>query len=402
MAYVGLGVRQHSEQVRRNRTHGANGSPQGNRDLFNQAIRVRWSLLEHHRHVRDELGDRDRQGLREGKEVLKLRSLPAVRPLGNGVLVDSDAHGQLALQDPITGHEAAKTSSEFFFGRRHATSTEKCGQIPSGPQDTVAVAVMSTEKCALRALPSRRSQRTGHNRGCASAIPARVLMDMASELQPTCVISLVIRRPDRPEEMLMGVRAETPTSARHPNVLSTPTMRIPQSALEAIIGEHPAALGYPMDVGTVAPLSAAPAVEFGGAQALATTTAFLVESSLSRKLGSSDLLVTGELHGRATPAAIAVDVVPDPATGLDELTHMLTVVVDLDQGWDQIPGATPSYSELLWVPRDRLADALEHNDVLRLVPHIDLMVCLYGLCVRSAAYVTSLDRRMSSGPGEGR
>ena len=64
---------------------------------------------------------------------------------------------------------------------------------------------------------------------------------------------------------------------------------------------------------------------------------------------------------------------------------MLTLVVDVLEGADALPASTPSYSQLLWAPTARLQEALDHNDVLRIVPNIDLMVCVYGLCVRSAA-----------------
>lgn len=183
----------------------------------------------------------------------------------------------------------------------------------------------------------------------------------------------------------MGVRRSTPTSPRHPDVLSTPTLRVPHSLMNAVCQE---AFGHAPelpDVGQSLRLPDSPPVEFGGAQTLWTGTAFIVESALARKLGLADALVQGELHGLARPAGIAVDVVPDPATEEAELTHMLSVEVEIHRGADLFREATPSYSRLEWVEANKLAEAVSLKDPLHLVPDLDLTVCLYGLCVRSAA-----------------
>jgi hypothetical protein len=207
-------------------------------------------------------------------------------------------------------------------------------------------------------------------------------------VQPTAAISLVLRAPDAPGMILLGVRSSTATSRRHPNVLSTPTMRVPHAVLRTVLEEHLEGNVELPNVGMIEELPSSAPVLFGGQQTLATTVAFLVESILARKLGLADALVSGTIHGRAAPIAVAVDDVPDEATGETERTHMLTIAVDLVAGETALfPYSTPSYSRLLWVAADRLTHALEHNDPLHLAPDLDLMVCVYGLCVRSAAQV---------------
>ncbi len=203
----------------------------------------------------------------------------------------------------------------------------------------------------------------------------------------TTAISLIVSTPDRPGELLIGIRTPTATSKRHPNVLSTPTMRIPRSmlggALEEQLDENP-----PLPkIGEIAELPPSEPVAFGGAQTLASGISYFVESVFARKLGAADLLVNGLLHGQAHVTALAMDLVPDVATEKDELTLMLTVGTKLEAGASLIPEATPSYSRLLWVPFVKLSDAVDSIDALRVDSELDLMVCIHGLCVRSAAQI---------------
>jgi hypothetical protein len=185
-----------------------------------------------------------------------------------------------------------------------------------------------------------------------------------SETQPTAAVSLIVTTPGRPDQFLMGVRRATPTSRRHPNVLSTPTMRIPEGSLQAVLAEHFGGVCSLPAQGAIEQLPESAPSAFGGAQTLASSISFIVEATLARKLSLADALVSGELRGYAAPIALAVDVVPDPATEKDELTHMLTVAVELEAGENLMPQHLPSYSRLLWVDEARLQRALEHNDVL--------------------------------------
>jgi hypothetical protein len=208
-----------------------------------------------------------------------------------------------------------------------------------------------------------------------------------SYTQLTAAVSLIVTSPGRPDQLLMGVRRATPTSQRHPNVLSTPTMRIPEAALQAVLAEHFDGAWSAPAQGAIEQLPESARLPFGGAQTLGSNVSFMVEATLARKLSLADALISGALRGYAGPIALALDVVPDPATEEDELTYMLTVAVELEAGENLIPQHSPSYSQLLWVDEGSLEGAIEHNDVLRIAPDMDLGVCIYGLCVRAAAAV---------------
>lgn len=210
---------------------------------------------------------------------------------------------------------------------------------------------------------------------------------------PTCAVSLVLRSPLHPDEVMLGVRSPTVSSPRHPDVLSTPTMRIPAGVLTDILADAYGEAPPLPPTGAIHRLPDAEPVRFGGRRDDTPTATFVVEGLFARKLGAADLLVEGHVFGRIVPAALAVDVVPDPATGISELTHMLTLHVELDGGTELLPASTPSYSRFVWVRGDQLGVALEANNPMHLVPDIDLMVCVYGLCIRSA-----VDIAASNGP----
>ena len=203
-------------------------------------------------------------------------------------------------------------------------------------------------------------------------------------VEVTAAVSLLLSAPGREGQVLLAVRSATPTSRRHPDVLSTPTMRIPTGVLDAVLAEH---LDAPPSLaqGQIEPLPGLERVEFGGAQTLASGISFLVEALFARKLGAAELLLEGRLHGHAALAALAVDLVPDAATEEEELTHMLTIAVELDQGASLLPAQTLSYSQFVWAPLEKLEGALADSDPLRLASDLDLNVCIQGLCVRSAA-----------------
>jgi hypothetical protein len=115
--------------------------------------------------------------------------------------------------------------------------------------------------------------------------------------------------------------------------------------------------------------------------------AYLAETLLARKLGAGPSLINGDLTGSARLGAIAHDVVTDPESGRpDETTLMLTIVVSVEAGADLIPRSTESYSRLDWVPAARLGAAVRNRDPLMLIEDVDLLVCLHGLCVRSASF----------------
>lgn len=201
------------------------------------------------------------------------------------------------------------------------------------------------------------------------------------------VVALIVHAAEDPSRVLLGVRAPVPTSPRHPEVLSTPTMRVPAAVMEATLAEGLAGGPPALEPGEIQPLQGAPSVPFGRAKSLTEPVAFLAEHLLSRKLGVSAGLAHGRVAGTASAAVLAMDEVLDPASpdGGAELTYMLSIRLALESGADAFPEATDHYSRLHWVEAAKLPAAIDANRPISLVPDIDLNVCLHGLCVRSAA-----------------
>ncbi|MEY9927205.1 rhodanese-related sulfurtransferase [Catenulispora sp. GP43] len=211
------------------------------------------------------------------------------------------------------------------------------------------------------------------------------------------VVSLVLLDAENPGRALFGVRTPTPTSRRHPDVLSSPTMRVPRETLRAALRSEGIDLSLARH-GEIRPLTGSKLHEFGTGPSMASHPTFLAEHLMARKLGIAEHLVAGRIRGHAAAGGIALDTVhDDEADPPEELTLMLSIVVTVEAGGNLFPGSTESYSRLDWVPIDDVHEAVLHHDPVRLVPTMDpISVCLHGLCVRSAAAV--IESRRSPRP----
>jgi hypothetical protein len=200
------------------------------------------------------------------------------------------------------------------------------------------------------------------------------------------VVSALVRNAADPNDVLLGVRRPTSTSARHPGVLSTLTMRVSEAMFAAAVNEaFGAPTPYPA-VGEVVCAQGAGVDPLGEPNGFERTSTFLAESLLARKVGLADALVSGALHGSVRPLGLASDVVEDPKGGYDaELTTMLTYLVEFDRASVSIPERTSSYDPIAWVNAADLARAVATHDALVLLPEANPWeVCLHGLCMHSA------------------
>jgi hypothetical protein len=186
------------------------------------------------------------------------------------------------------------------------------------------------------------------------------------------------------ERLVLGVRSPSAVSSRHPNVLSTPTMRIPSELVPLLLEEDVKGVGE-MKPGQFRSVRAAPHGRIGAALSTSNVTTLIAETVLSRKMGLGDALVTQRLTGEAWVTAIGFDRVLDESLEDAEDTFMITIVVECDRVPDLAP--TESYSRLEWVSAEKLGEAVETRDPLLLLGHgYSWEVCLHGLCVRSAAF----------------
>ena len=204
---------------------------------------------------------------------------------------------------------------------------------------------------------------------------------------PVCVVSSIIFRDDTEKEILLGVRQSSPSSPRHPGVLSTPTMRIPARLYPALAVDDPP----DQPGGTL--LSWRTAVPIGAPRTLAEPSSFALEALLTRKLGLADALTMGSFSGEASLAAVSLDVVDDPhGEDAAEWTLMLSYRIIPNKGVDLIPKYTKAYSPLIWGPAERLAASYFGHDALVMDESLDpFEVCIAGLCIRSAVEVIGSD-----------
>lgn len=211
------------------------------------------------------------------------------------------------------------------------------------------------------------------------------------------VASLLLFRDSSLGEILLGVRRPTATSSRHPDVLSTPTMRVPLRFLAEAVGDI-GEQSRPLTIGEFRPLSGRREAPLGSAYSLADPATFLAEALMCRKLGLGEVVVSGRLTARATVLGIAYDRIFDESGGYENTLMMTVRVVPVERLADD-PVSTASYSRLEWVDSSTVGTAVAARDPLLLLPDASVWeVCLHGLCVRSAAFFLERPRERA---GEG-
>jgi len=200
--------------------------------------------------------------------------------------------------------------------------------------------------------------------------------------RPIGVISAVVMDESRPSHLLLGVRRPSPLAGRHPGVLSTPTLRLPDDLFSQLVAAD-------SDLGPnpgIHPVSGTDLLVGRGGH-VATIDGFALESLFARKLGLAGPLARGDFSAVARRRFLSFDDVSDPlGTGQNEWTAMLTYEIRVSIGVDTIPAETASYSRLVWVDAAKLPEAVAHRDALLLDETLDAAeVCVHGLCVRVAS-----------------
>jgi len=198
---------------------------------------------------------------------------------------------------------------------------------------------------------------------------------------PIGVISAVVVDDSRPGKTLLGVRRPSALATRHPGVLSTPTMRMPDDMFGPLSDGYPDPLGVAGMIGIDGPL-----LNVGHGGQTQSMASFVLEALFTRKLGLGGPIGDGRFHALARPRLLSLDNVSDPlGTARAEWTAMITYEVRIRQGGETLPAATESYSRLVWVDSAKVPRALATRDALLLDETLNAAeVCVQGLCVRVA------------------
>ncbi len=202
--------------------------------------------------------------------------------------------------------------------------------------------------------------------------------------RPIGTISAVVVDDHRPGKTLLGVRRPSALATRHPGVLSTPTMRIPDDMFGPLSDPYPDPLGVVGMVGISGPV-----MNVGHGGQIQSMGSFVLEALFTRKLGLGGAIGDGRFHALARPRFLSLDNVSDPlGTERTEWPAMITYEVRIRHGGEVLPAATDSYSRLVWVDSAKVPQALATRDALLLDETLNAAeVCVHGLCVRVAAEV---------------
>ncbi len=213
---------------------------------------------------------------------------------------------------------------------------------------------------------------------------ARPPTDGGISSRPVGVIALTILDlsaggpfgPRAAEARILTVVRNPETNRTHPNTLSVPTQRIPESLLRDLTSRPP------LDAVESAFVSNR---NISGHDAVIYAT----ESLLASKLGLADALESGAVEFEAGVGVHSTAEVHYPGEGTtageSELISMVNLIVLLRRGNELLPGHTFAYSSLNWVPWQRLGLAASEKDVTHLLPSLDpVEICIHGLCIATS------------------
>lgn len=194
--------------------------------------------------------------------------------------------------------------------------------------------------------------------------------------------------------VLIAVR-DPATNVTHPHVVSVPTMRMPQVLFDACVSEAVRVGDGPSGAETFYRAGATSSDHDNGHAA----TVYAAESLLARKLGLGAAIESGELRYRAAVRCVVRGVAAyDGDDGAAyEPVAMLNIVAVIDEGVEQLPMRTASYSVLAWTSVARFLDGVETRNPMRLSDAVDpIEMCVHGVCLDAAR--TSIDHLMRRVP----
>lgn len=178
---------------------------------------------------------------------------------------------------------------------------------------------------------------------------------------------------------VLNVVRDPSTNTTHPNVVSTPTQRIPLSVYQQILELTHSGSSYPT-----------PHLDTKENRPDHTTSGhnpliYITEALLARKLGLAPFLERDQVQYQVhfglskTATTYIEDENSEPAP---YHISMLNLVVVIQNGVDLFPDKTASYSHILWVESGKFLDMVQHKDPTRISADLNpYEYCVHGLCI---------------------
>jgi hypothetical protein len=212
--------------------------------------------------------------------------------------------------------------------------------------------------------------------------PLGRLVREARRCDASPVIALTVLDADDGERsILIGVRTVT-ANRTHPQVISTPTQRIPWSFVRQLSAGATA-------IGGLESSGRARVLDIQSSASSEAATRYVVRALFSSKLGIAAQLETGKLEYRAAVESLTLGTAqyPNlPAHQGKERILMFNIRVTITEGAGLFPTGTASYDPLAWVDKKAFLKAVESKDIFLLFPDGDpVELCIYGLCVSTSA-----------------
>jgi hypothetical protein len=221
----------------------------------------------------------------------------------------------------------------------------------------------------------------------------RVVDDRGERPAPVlCLTILDVRRPD--PRILVGVRSPL-VNATHPNVVSTPTIRIPPGSAADLLdgaGFRPASPdGHRLWLSGARSTNGArrgSSLGTGSWEGGGDHDPLIHETTslMAKKLGLADALAVDRFLFSVEPVSAVLGAANYANLGCTEFIVMTNLLVRVLDGADLVPASTVEYDPLVWVDVARFLVAVEERDPFAILPDGDpFELCVHGLCVSSAA-----------------
>ena len=195
-------------------------------------------------------------------------------------------------------------------------------------------------------------------------------------------------------KVLCVVRAPE-TNLTHPNVVSTPTQRIPAALYQGIVdstARESNILNY-SSMTSVFCLNKAPCSH--------DPILYAVEGILSKKLGVGEYLESKQIVLRARLGLIEFGRTFYPTnSGNETVPHyivMINIMVFIYEGINFFPDKTTSYSHFFWVEVSRYFEMIKYKDPTQISQNLNpFKFCVKGMCISTTNTILRMALNLKS------
>jgi hypothetical protein len=213
------------------------------------------------------------------------------------------------------------------------------------------------------------------------------------------IVSLFIKDKNNPKKVLLVVR-NPETNTTHPNVISTPTARIPRGLASGLFkgvkfNKTSLNIDFPDSIDRILLAKRnRPAFYSGKEEELHDPLVYVVATTMLQKICTPTQfearvgsIIEGEIFYEDTGIEMKMTrAIKEGVNGYSEKARMIGIEVLADKA-SLFPSSTASYSKIRWVNEEDFKKMVTQRDILSVSPSFgkdSVMYCVKGFCLLSA------------------